>query len=264
MTRWSSVSSDSFGALVDDVLIRITYTADFLFLTGATGFIHVANDMTGSRDPAVAIPRAVHGALNALKASAREPGMRRFVYTSSTTAATMPKPGVKFTIHADTYNDEAAEEAWKPNADRHVVYAASKTAAERAVFEWVEENKPPFVVNAGNGYRTELGVLLSPANDFAVLPNCNIGPLISAANQGYPTTARFVKGLWDGDYEALRGNPPEHFVNVQDVGRLHVVGLASPDVKGERILAATAPFNFNGIIEVLRKICPERKWEDYP
>ena len=88
--------------------------------------------------------------------------------------------------------------------------------------------------------------------------------MISAANQGYPTTARFVKGLWGGDYEALRGNPPEHFVNVQDVGRLHVVGLANPDVKGERILAATAPFNFNGIIEVLRRICPERKWEDYP
>lgn len=186
--------------------------------------------------------------------------MRRFVYTSSSYAATLPKPGEEFTIAADAYNDEAAEQAWKPGADRHVVYAASKTAADRAVFQWAEEHKPSFVVNAGTD--SELG-LFRPLM-FLVLPNCNIGPLISAANQGYPTTARFVKGLWDGNYEALEGNPPEHFVNVQDVGRLHVIGLAHPDVRGERIFAATAPFNFNSIIEVLRKLRPEREWEYFP
>lgn len=128
---------------------------------GASGFIHVANDMTDSKNPAVSISRAVHGALNALKASAREPGMRRFVYTSSSYAATLPKPGEEFTITTDTYNDEAVEQAWKPDADRHVIYAASKTAAERAVFEWVEENNPPFTVNAGTN--VELGSV-SPAN----------------------------------------------------------------------------------------------------
>ena len=120
-----------------------------MLCAGAKGFIHVANDMTGSRDPAIAIPRAVQGSVNALKASAGEPGMRRFVYTSSTYAATMPKPGVEFTIATDRYNDEATEDAWKPGAPGQVVYAASKAAAEKAVFKWVEEHKPPFVVNTG-------------------------------------------------------------------------------------------------------------------
>ena len=141
-------SSVSFCSISLSNLNRILTPPLFIF-TGAKGFIHVANDMTGLKDPAVAIPLAVHGALNALKAAAREPGMGRFVYTSSAAASNTPKPGVKATIHADAYNDEAVEEAWKPGATRFTVYAASKTAAERAVFEWVEENNPPFVVNAG-------------------------------------------------------------------------------------------------------------------
>lgn len=97
-----------------------------------------------------------------------------------------------------------------------------------------------------------------------VLPNANIGRLISSSNQGYPTSARWVKALWDKDYESLLGTPPQHFVNVQDDARLHVIGLAQPTLRDERIFAITGPVNFNDIIEVLRKIKPESKWEDFP
>ena len=57
---------------------------------------------------------------------------------------------------------------------------------------------------------------------------------------------------------------PDNFIDVRDVGRLHVVSLANRDVRGERIFAAVAPFSFDDIIDVLRKLCPKRKWEDYP
>ncbi|KAJ4243684.1 hypothetical protein NW757_011111 [Fusarium falciforme] len=114
---------------------------------GATGFVHVAQDMAGSADPSVVVPRAVNGALNALKAAANEPLMKRFVYTSSSFAVTFPKPGRRFTVTAAMFNDEAVERAWGPNPEDSAVYACSKVEAERAISKWVEEHKPSLVVN---------------------------------------------------------------------------------------------------------------------
>lgn len=48
-------------------------------------------------------------------------------------------------------------------------------------------------------------------------------------------------------------------MNVEDVARLHVVGLLSPNVKGERIFAFASPFNWTEIIGVLRKLRPGNK-----
>ena len=65
------------------------------------------------------------------------------------------------------------------------------------------------------------------------------------------------------DYKSLRGTPPQHFVNVQDDARLHVIGLADPAVQGERIFAITGPVSLNDIIKILRKIQPQKEWEDF-
>lgn len=73
--------------------------------------------------------------------------MKRFVYTSSSFAATLPKPGERFTISTNTFNNEAVERAWKPNASGETVYAASKVEAERAIMKWVDENKSSLIVN---------------------------------------------------------------------------------------------------------------------
>jgi hypothetical protein len=53
-------------------------------------------------------------------------------------------------MDASTYNDEAFEQA---KADRgrtrgFVVYAAMKTETERAMWQWVKEKKPGFVMNS--------------------------------------------------------------------------------------------------------------------
>lgn len=103
--------------------------------------------MTHSKDVKVAVSQAVNGALNALKASSKEPGVKRFVYTSSSFAATQPKPDEKFTVAGDAYNEEALQNAWRPNADGATVYSASKAEAERAVFRWVKEEKSSLIVN---------------------------------------------------------------------------------------------------------------------
>lgn len=107
--------------------------------------------------------------------------------------------------------------------------------------------------------------LLQFTNSYdIVLPNANIGPVISPANQGYPTSARWVKALWDSNYDSLKGTPAQYFINVQDDARLHVIALADPAVRNERIFAVTGPVNLNDIINILRKLHPQKKWEDYP
>ena len=103
--------------------------------------------MTGSRDPAVHIPRTVKSAINALRSAHKEPGLRRFVYTSSSFAVTQPTPNKQFTVTTDTFNEEAVERCKQPNPPGETVYSASKVVAERAIEQWVNENKPAFVVN---------------------------------------------------------------------------------------------------------------------
>ena len=123
-------------------------------VVGAVGFIHVASDISFSNDPNDVINTAVHGVRNVLKSVAKEPGMRRFVYTSSSTAAALPKPGKKFTITAEMWDDEAVQNAWAGRTDEFFTYPfmvfwASKTESERAIWKWVKENRPSFDVNTG-------------------------------------------------------------------------------------------------------------------
>ena len=199
--------------------------------------------------------------------------MKRFVYTSSSFAATIPKPGKRFTVFANTFNNEAVEDALISDPDGATVYAASKVEAERAILKWIDENKPLLIVNRSKHVLSGTWLRERPSNlsSFAdlrctviVCPNANIGSLISSANQGYPTSAQWVKALWDSDYASVQNTPPQHFVNVQDDARLHVIALANPEVKGERIFPIAGPFNINDIISVMRKLYPQREWEDIP
>jgi hypothetical protein len=79
------------------------------------------------------------------------PSVKRFVNTSSSVAATFPKPGADhdFPIHESTYNDAALEQA-KADETRSkgfLIYAAMKSETEKAMWAWMKENKPGFVMN---------------------------------------------------------------------------------------------------------------------
>ena len=63
----------------------------------------------------------------------------------------MPYPNVKFVVNENTWNDSAVKDAWAPppyEQDRsYAVYAASKTEAEKALWKFIEEEKPGFILN---------------------------------------------------------------------------------------------------------------------
>jgi nucleoside-diphosphate-sugar epimerase len=200
--------------------------------------------MTGSGDPAIAIPHSVNMALSALK-TASKAGLKRFVYTSSSFAVTQPKPSVKFTVDENTFNEDAIRAVKEKGkaAGGATVYSASKVEAERAMKKWIDESKSQIVINCIN-------------------PNGNLGPVLQPQHQGYPTTAGWIKNIWDGNYGALK-RQPEHFINVVDDAKLHVIALAHPDLSNRRLIGMTAPAPISRIVEILRRLYPERRFEDF-
>lgn len=81
---------------------------------GAAGYIQMATPVMESYDPNVAVPNVVNGVLNGLKAAASEPSIKRFVMTSSSTAAVSPQPNKVFSVTPETWNDEVVKQAWIP------------------------------------------------------------------------------------------------------------------------------------------------------
>lgn len=143
-------------------------------------------------DPNNVIPAVVKGAVNAASSAAKQASVKRFVYTSSSTAITAPKPNVEFTISTDDWNNEAIEAAWKPppyEAGREwVTYGASKTLAEQEIWKFVKEQKPGFVLNS-------------------VLPNANFGEILSDKQPA--STAGWIKMIYNGNTDAVKGVPPQ-------------------------------------------------------
>jgi hypothetical protein len=56
-----------------------------------------------------------------------------------------------------------------------------------------------------------------------------------------------------------------YYVNVKDVAVLHVATILDEDTKEERIQAWAAPFSWNDVLTVLRRLYPAQKFvDDFP
>lgn len=124
---------------------------------GVQAIIHLAGDTSFDSNAEEVIGKVIAGNEAFLEAAAREPdgSVKRFVLTSSSTAAALPLPNKEVTFTTDTWNDEAVDVARNkvgefigPNFYGFVVYAASKTEGEKFAWSWVKDKKPSFVVNA--------------------------------------------------------------------------------------------------------------------
>lgn len=158
---------------------------------GVSGIAHVASDLSFSSDPNKVIPPVINGINSILSAAANESSVKRFVYTSSSTAASAPIPNKKFTIDANTWNEAQVKEAWAPppyqDERAWAVYGASKTEGEQAVWKFVKEQKPSFVANS-------------------ILPNCNFGKILVKCQPA--STCGWLISLYNGDIGPLKDFPP--------------------------------------------------------
>lgn len=160
---------------------------------GVSAIVHTASIFTMDPNPHNVIPGTVSGTVNALKAAAQEPSVKRFVLTSSSTAALIPKPNNPIKVTTDTWNDEAVELAYRdpPYEPERAgpVYGASKTLSEKEAWKFMDEKKPGFTLNT-------------------ILPNINFGASLDFANQGHPTTSGILAEIFKGNANYLAFIPP--------------------------------------------------------
>jgi nucleoside-diphosphate-sugar epimerase len=220
-------------------------------LSGCSAVAHVASDLSFSPDPNVVITGCVNGIKSILRVAAETPSVQRFVYTSSSNAATNPISGDGEKVHVDSgsWNHDILEIAWAPppyEANRaYAVYAASKVACEQAAWEFVKEEKPHFVFNT-------------------VLPNYTTGPILQPLSvPGAGITARWVRDAFEHpDIEEfiskIRDQDPQWQVDVEDIAKLHLAALTFEHVRNERLFGFAHPFNYNSFLNMFRRLAPER------
>ena len=156
-------------------------------LVGCEGVAHVASDLSFSPDPNVVITGCANGIRAILAEAKSTPSIKRFVYTSSSNAASRPLVGQPRHVDCSSWNEDILEEAWAPppyeSSRAYAVYAASKVACERAGWDFVRDEKPGFTFNT-------------------VLPNYTTGIVLQPLSiPGAGSTARWVRDVFDHPYE---------------------------------------------------------------
>ncbi|XP_062115469.1 phenylacetaldehyde reductase-like [Humulus lupulus] len=178
-------------------------------IIGCDGVFHTASPVIHSaNDPqADIIEPAVKGTLNVLRSCAKASSVKRVVITSSMTAV--------FENDKPLTSDVVVDETWFSDPDfcerTKNWYAASKTLAEKAAWDFAKENKIDLVI---------------------IHPGVVFGPLIQ------PTINLSVKLL----LEQVNGpetypNTVLPFVDVRDVGNSHIEAFEVDSANGRYCLA---------------------------
>jgi nucleoside-diphosphate-sugar epimerase len=224
---------------------------------GVDSIIHVASDTSFSEDADKVVGTTVAGTENFLWAAAKEPRVKRFTLTSSSTAVMLKKPAVEGIVATtDTWNDEAVEAAKTkgttigPNWYAYIVYAASKTQGERALWNFVKKEKPSFVANA-------------------VLPDFTTGRAVGSAGM----TGQLAIGLFKTGAISIVPRKSrlqcrrmkfqltgviEYFIDIVDNARLHLcAAVLDESLQNERIFAYGGPLNEKESIEAIKKARPD-------
>ncbi|KAI0597455.1 NAD dependent epimerase/dehydratase [Biscogniauxia sp. FL1348] len=200
---------------------------------------------------------AVQGTLNILSAAAKlssqgqqQQQLKSFVFMSSISAVTgIPPKADRDVITADQWSDldvkAAAVQARGLRVPGPLAYAASKTAAERALWKFRAERAPPFAVAAVNP------VFVAGPPALRV-----VGP------EDVQISGGFVYHILSGGDlpapEALLGHGAH--VDVRDVARLTAFVVDHPhETDGKRLLAVSSYVGPLAVAKVLQEAYPERR-----
>jgi nucleoside-diphosphate-sugar epimerase len=208
------------------------------------GIFHTASplDFSLKTYEQLVIP-AVRGS-ETLLASALKAGsqLTSVVVTSSVVAIVNPKDEPEY-IFSEA--DSASASLEKANADKEagietpvgILYGASKTAADRAVWKFRTEKKPSFAISTVN-------------------PSVVIGPPVVLASSGEKLneTLRPLWGILSGTSKTI---PPNigtgSFVDVRDVAFMHIWAYENPSkADGERYIACQGYGPLQAAADVLR------------
>lgn len=216
-------------------------------IMGVDGILHIAANVRIDPSETEMVSGAVRGVRNILEAASKETSVRRVVLTSSQVACMATVPGVPYHITADTFNIEATK-TWeqvcsskRPAAERGLMlYTAAKTLSELEARAFVREKQPHFVVNY-------------------VVPDCNMGTVVSLRDQGFISSSGLLYSLSLGIDAGARLLPSQWYVDVEDTALLHVAALCIDEVRGERLFAFAGPFGWRDVLEIMHRRYPQRQ-----
>ncbi|EXJ86407.1 hypothetical protein A1O3_03358 [Capronia epimyces CBS 606.96] len=187
---------------------------------------------------------AVGGNLSILESAkaAAGPQLRSFVVTSS--VAAIADKWKQPADHAYTEADwnTTAESVARQTFDAHTAYAASKAAAERAVWDWTQQNSPSFAV-------------------AAVHPAVVTGPpvLWPATPDRLNETLLPIWTIWSGGKTMPPPIGGAGYIDVRDVASMHVWAVENPDRShGQRYMLANGRAPPQAAADLLRNTFPER------
>ncbi|MBH0005025.1 NAD-dependent epimerase/dehydratase family protein, partial [Pseudoalteromonas sp. SWYJZ12] len=215
---------------------------------GADAVVHIASPVTmDAKKPEEQYVPAVDGSLNLMRTLAKEPSVKKLLFTGSIGSVIMTaKDPTKEVITPNDWNiatEQLANNLDDPLIGFHI-YVGSKLVAEKAAWKFLEEEKPGFTMSS-------------------VLPAVSLGPIHKAITR--PPRHDVSLG-WLYDYIA---DPPRKtgaspakitlFVHVFDVADIFVASLTSPEADGQRIIALGEKNSYAAVADILRKAYPDRK-----
>lgn len=192
-------------------------------VAGAECVIHTASPyVIDAPDPQLdLVDPAVNGTRNVLEACAKSSSVRRVVYTSSMAAITDEPDPVRPLTETD-WNT-------KSTLTRNPYYL-SKTLAERAAWEFVEQRWPAFDLVSINPF-------------FVIGPS--LGPRLNTTNQIF---ADLLKGAYPGIMRLWWG-----LVDVRDVALAHVLAMEKTVPRGRYICAASPAISMREVVNQIRR-----------
>ncbi|SNX88046.1 related to GRE2 - methylglyoxal reductase (NADPH-dependent) [Melanopsichium pennsylvanicum] len=181
---------------------------------------------------------AVNGTRNVLTSISKHgSNVKRVVITSSFAAILDSSRQGHIVYTEKDWNISSVENVEKKGKDQEGpdAYRASKTMAERATWQFVEENKPSWDL-----------VTINPPLVF--------GPILHQVDspEKLNTSVGFVWGLLHGskkedDLLAPAGN----CVDVRDVAYAHVEALVRSDAGGNRFATSLGPFVYQDVVDII-------------
>ncbi|GAA5838677.1 hypothetical protein JCM11251_003260 [Rhodosporidiobolus azoricus] len=228
-------------AIVEDAEKEGAYDQVMKGVSGVAHVSAVAGTFPSSAEEASRI--VTNMTLSCLRSAAREPSVKRFVLTSSVTAACRPLPNLVREVGQETWNDKAKDLAKEEGPGQaFFAYMASKAEGEKAAWAYAKEEQPSFEL-------------------FTCLPDMNVGALLEPKVQG--SSGAMLLSLWN--------NEPDNFVKqingiayiaVTDTALLHLGALLLPSLTPQRLFGCGGSVNVNEYLDLFALIDPSRKVPD--
>ncbi|TFB00041.1 NADPH-dependent methylglyoxal reductase GRE2 [Trichoderma ghanense] len=205
-----------------------------------TGVINVAAPFSLKVDDPVTelLDPAVESAVTVLEATRKfGPNVRRIVNTSSFACIVDLSKGYRpgYTYTEKDWNPMTHEEA--ATADNASAYCASKALAEKAMWNWVDKEKPPFSLTAIQPPWI-FGPHLTPIRD------------VSHLNESSEAMWRLV------DAKEVPAIDFAGFADVRVVAKAHLAAFERDEAAGERFLCGQ-DFDYQTAVDVLRETMPQ-------